>query len=104
MKTMYVISKQFYDVVYIYGVFSSDELDSALAVLALENLDTAEKEHKEEKRWYEGHLRWAKGSCEFGCEHMPLSLKVSLMTYSKSLFTITELKSNTLYKYGVYVG
>lgn len=101
----YIISKQFYDAFYVYGVFSKEYLPGALRKLAKEpkHKDEATRQLEQSKSWYNGwHLKTY--DCEYGCEHMPKYLDMSLLDISMSLFTITEIEEDKVYLDGEWVG
>jgi len=91
---VYLVSKQFYEEVFIFGIFSDENLDDALNQLAKSNLDDAKRSKRELESWYENtHKPWAKYH-KIDPQKPPWGLTVSLEEYSKSLFTVTEIKLN----------
>lgn len=103
MEKLYLVSQQFYEEFFVYGIFIEGELDHALSILAEKYIKIAEANKEESKKWYKNtHLAWLK-TCEWGCEHMPYALSVPIEEYSKSLFKVSELKVNELSEDGIWI-
>jgi hypothetical protein len=103
-KSVYVISKQFYEEFYIFGIFTADELDSALTALAQESINEAQESKDELLKWYEtNHLTYYRGRCEYGCEHLPAHLSLPIIEYSKTMFTVSEIQIGEVLAKGIHI-
>ena len=90
---VYIVSKQWYEEVYIYGVFTEEKLENALTRMANLELEEARKSKESSRRWYEHlHRPWAERSNVEPTK--PYSLTVPLLEYSKSTFDVTEREMN----------
>ena len=92
MTKAYIVYQQYYEEVFVYGVFLSERrLEDALTLLAEHHLQDAKKRKQYQQEQYEKyHKPWAKHRGVEPTE--PYCMTVDLHEYSKSLFDVHEIE------------